>query len=166
MNYLKVSIGIFFVLAASRFVPHPPNFTSLLALSFYVPAFFGKKYIPALILSFALTDIFLGFHNTLFFTWGSVILIGYISSYFSHHTFKRIFGAITGVILFFIITNFGVWSSAGSLYDQNLNGLILCYTLALPFLLNSLISTIIFSLVIEGLLKVYYIKSLKINLLK
>ena len=166
MSYFKISFGIFLALAASRFVPHPPNFTSLLALSFYVPAFFGKKYIPALILSFALTDIFLGFHNTLFFTWGSVILIGYISSYFSHHTLKRIFGAITGVILFFIITNFGVWSSSGSLYDQNLNGLILCYTLALPFLLNSLISTIIFSLVIEGLLKVYYIKSLKINLLK
>ena len=100
MLYFKISFGIFLALAASRFVPHPPNFTSLLALSFYVPAFFGKKYIPALILSFALTDIFIGFHNTLFFTWGSVILIGYISSYFSHHTFKRIFGAITGVFLF------------------------------------------------------------------
>ena len=66
MHYLKISIGIFLALAASRFIPHPPNFTSLLALSFYVPALLGKKYIPALILSFALTDIFLGFHNTLF----------------------------------------------------------------------------------------------------
>ena len=103
MNYLKISIGVFLALAVSRFIPHPPNFTSLLALSFYVPAFFGKKYIPALILSFALTDIFLGFHNTLFFTWGSVILIGYISSYFSQNSFKRICGAITGVFLFFII---------------------------------------------------------------
>ena len=39
MNYLKISLGIFTLLAASRFIPHPPNFTSLLALSFYVPVF-------------------------------------------------------------------------------------------------------------------------------
>ena len=44
MNYLKVSIGIFFALAASRFIPHPPNFTSLIALSFYVPALLGKVF--------------------------------------------------------------------------------------------------------------------------
>ena len=43
MNYLKITLGIFIVLAASRFIPHPPNFTSLIALSFYVPLFLGKK---------------------------------------------------------------------------------------------------------------------------
>ena len=166
MKQITIFLGIFLALAISRFIPHPPNFTSLIALSFYVPVFLGLSYLPVLLIGFVFTDFIIGFHGVTFFTWGSVILIGYISSYFSHHTLKRIFGAITGVILFFIITNFGVWSSSGSLYDQNLNGLILCYTLALPFLLNSLISTIIFSLVIEGLLKVYYIKSLKINLLK
>ena len=57
MNYLKVSTGIFLVLAASRFIPHPPNFTSLLALSFYVPALLGIRYLPALIISFVITDI-------------------------------------------------------------------------------------------------------------
>ena len=76
MNYLKVSIGIFFALAASRFIPHPPNFTSLIALSFYVPALLGRRFIPSLIFSFLLTDLVIGFHNTLFFTWGSVLLIG------------------------------------------------------------------------------------------
>ena len=57
MQYLKISIGIFLALAASRFVPHPPNFTSLLALSFYVPAILGIRFIPALILSFLITDL-------------------------------------------------------------------------------------------------------------
>ena len=57
MSYLKVSLGIFAALAASRFVPHPPNFTSLLALSFYVPALMGVKFLPALILSFVITDL-------------------------------------------------------------------------------------------------------------
>ena len=52
MNYMKVSLGIFVALAASRFIPHPPNFTSLLALSFYVPALLGAKFLPVLLLSF------------------------------------------------------------------------------------------------------------------
>ncbi len=52
MNYLKISIGIFLTLALTRFIPHPPNFTSLIALSFYVPALIGIKYLPAVIISF------------------------------------------------------------------------------------------------------------------
>ena len=66
MNYLKFSIGIFLILASSRLIPHPPNFTSLVALSFYVPALLGRKFIPSLIFSFLLTDLIIGFHNTLF----------------------------------------------------------------------------------------------------
>ena len=76
MNYLKVFIGVFVALAVSRFLPHPPNFTSLIVfLSFYVPALLGIKLLPAVVLSFVLTDIFIGFHNMLFFT-ASVITIG------------------------------------------------------------------------------------------
>ena len=81
MNYLKISLGIFIVLAVSRFIPHPPNFTSLIALSFYIPAILGLKFMPALILSFFLTDLIIGFHSTIFFTWGSVIFIGLISNF-------------------------------------------------------------------------------------
>ena len=47
MKYFKISLGIFCALAASRFIPHPPNFTSLLALSFYVPAASILAMIPA-----------------------------------------------------------------------------------------------------------------------
>ncbi len=150
MKYLKISIGIFLALAASRFVPHPPNFTSLLALSFYVPAILGLRYIPALILSFAITDLFIGFHGLALFTWGSVIFIGLISKFFLVNRKNRIFGCLLSVLIFFVITNFGVWS-LGS-YGYTLNGLITCYTLALPFLGNTLISTIIFAIIIEILL--------------
>ena len=83
MNYLKISIGIFLALAASRFVPHPPNFTSLLALTFYITAFFGVKYLPVLLSSFILTDLVIGLHSIVLFTWGTVILISLISRYFT-----------------------------------------------------------------------------------
>ena len=156
MNYFKIAIGISLALAASRFVPHPPNFTSLLALSFYVPALMGVKFLPALILSFVITDFFIGFHSSVLFTWGSVVLIGLISKFFLINALTRLSGALLGAIIFYVITNFGVWS-LGS-YGYTLEGFLLCYTLAIPFFAYSLISTIIFSVIIEGVIKLNLFK--------
>jgi len=150
MKHIKISVGIFIVLAISRFIPHPPNFTTLLGLAFYIPAILGARYIPALIFSFLITDIIIGFHNIMFFTLGSVLFIGLISQYFLSSYISRIAGSLIGAVLFFVITNFGVWS-LGS-YGYSYNGLITCYTLALPFFAYSLISTLIFSVIIEFLI--------------
>ena len=158
MNYLKISFGIFITLAASRFVPHPPNFTSLMALSFYIPAILGVRYLPALVLSFLITDLFIGFHSVTLFTWGSVIVVGLSAKFFITSKLSRIMGALTGAIIFYSITNFGVWSLG--LYGYTIEGLIASYTLALPFLGNTLIATIIFSAIIEVILerKLYFKK--------
>ena len=132
MNNFKVAILILIALSASRFIPHPPNFTSLIALSFYVPCILGLKYIPIIILSFAFTDLIIGFHSTIFFTWGSTLLIGLTSIYFGKSIFTRLFGVTGGALIFFIISNFGVWT-LGS-YGYTLQGFINCYVLAIPFL--------------------------------
>ena len=147
MQYFKVTLGIFVALAASRFIPHPPNFTSLLALSFYVPAFLGIRYLPALVIGFVLTDLIIGFHGITLFTWGSVILIGLGSRFFTKTILNRVFGSLLGASLFYIITNFGVWTLG--FYTYTFEGLLLCYTLAIPFFAYSLISTFVFSVVIE-----------------
>ena len=156
MSYLKISIGIFLALAASRFVPHPPNFTSLIALSFYVPALLGLRYLPILILSFIITDLFIGFHEITLFTWGSVVIIGLFSKYFIKSILSRISGALIGAFVFFLITNFGVWS-LGS-YGYTIEGFILCYTLAIPFFAYNIISTSIFSAIIESVYKFKFIR--------
>ena len=156
MKQIYYFLGIFFALAISRFIPHPPNFTSLIALSFYVPVLFGIRYMPVVLISFVITDLIIGFHATLFFTWGSVILIGLISKFFATSLLKRLGGALSGACVFFLVTNFGVWS-AGS-YGYNLEGFIACYTLALPFFGYSAISTLIFSVVIETIYKLYKLK--------
>ena len=151
MQYFKISLGIFVALAASRFVPHPPNFTSLLALSFYIPAILGLRFIPALILSFLITDFIIGFHAVTFFTWGSVLLIGLLSKFFTLTLERRICGALFGACVFFIVTNFGVWSLGQ--YGYSIEGLILCYILAIPFFTQSILSTFIFSIAIELIIK-------------
>ena len=161
VNYLKISIGIFLALGASRFIPHPPNFTSLIALSFYIPAILGIRFIPALIASFLLTDLIIGFHGVTFFTWGSVLIIALMSKFFLQSMTNRILGALFGACLFYIITNFGVWS-LGS-YGYTLEGLITCYFLAIPFFGNTLVSTLIFSSLIEIVLsKKKFLKKIKL----
>ena len=148
MSYLKFTIGIFIILAASRLIPHPPNFTSLIALSFYVPLIFGKIYIPVVLLSFVITDIIIGFHGALFFTWGSVVLIGIFSKFFISADLKfRLIGVVSACFVFFVISNFGVWLSGG--YGYSFSGLLECYFLAIPFFGNTLLSTIFYTFLIE-----------------
>ena len=153
MHYLKIAIGVLIALSASRFIPHPPNFTSLLALSFYIPAIFGIRFIPIVILALFFTDLIIGFHSTMFFTIGSVALIGIISKIFNKSILLRLFGALMGAVIFFILTNFGVWASGS--YGYTLNGFISCYLLAIPFFGYSLISTLVFSVIIETVYRLY-----------
>ena len=159
MKQVSICISIFIILAMSRFIPHPPNFTSLLALSFYVPVIFGLRYLPVLLISFAITDFIIGYHTGTFFTWGSVFLIGLISQFFAKTLIFRMSGALIGAFIFYIITNFGVWVSG--MYGLTLSGLVTCYTLAIPFFAYSIISTIIFSSLIEIIFKTYQSKAFK-----
>tara|TARA_B100001248_G_C27391776_1_gene462830 strand:+ start:2084 stop:2575 length:492 start_codon:yes stop_codon:yes gene_type:complete len=161
LKQLSICLSIFIALSLSRFIPHPPNFTSLLALSFYVPVIFGLSYLPVLLISFAITDFIIGYHTGTFFTWGSVFIIGLIANHFSKTLFTRLSGALVGAFIFFTITNFGVWLSG--MYGLTSSGLVTSYTLAIPFFTYSVISTILFSLIIEIIYKTYKLKVLNQN---
>jgi len=153
MNYFKISLVVIITLSASRFIPHPPNFTTLIALSFYIPVTFGARYIPIVVLAYFITDLIIGFHSTLLFTWGSVATIGAISKYFNKSIFFRIVGVLSGSLIFYLITNFGVWVNGS--YGYTFNGLLNCYILALPFFGYTIISTFIFSILIEAVYKFF-----------
>tara|TARA_A100001015_G_scaffold321655_1_gene453759 strand:- start:815 stop:1300 length:486 start_codon:yes stop_codon:yes gene_type:complete len=155
MQYIKIAFGILIALSASRFFPHPPNFTSLLALSFYIPLAFGTRFIPAVIIALFITDLLIGLHSTMFFTYGSIVVIGILSKYFTNSLLTRLFGALTGAVIFFVISNFGVWVLGG--YGYTISGFVKCYTMALPFFGYSIISTLFFSVIIETIYKFYKI---------
>ena len=151
MKKLKLFCGIFVLLAASRFIPHPPNFTSLIALSFYVPMIFGFKFITIVLTAFIITDLIIGIHDAILFTWGSIILIGTISNFYKNNLPSRFIGILLSCVIFYIVSNLGVWLQGS--YGYNLSGFITCYILAIPFFGNTLIATIIYSVVIESLCK-------------
>ena len=144
-------LGLCFLLFFFRYIPHPPNFTPVIAFGIYIPVIFGFWSIPFFILGYAITDFFIGFHSLLIWTWGSLALISILYK-FSNGIVSRIGLSLLGAICFFIISNFGVWVGS-SFYEQNLQGLINCYIMAIPFFTNTLFSTILFACLFEILLK-------------
>ena len=141
-------IGLILVLAFSRIIPHPPNFTPLIAMAIISGYLFKNRYISLFVLLFSmlLGDLLIGFYDKMIFTYLALLIINFLSFELTQKiNFKNLFFfCIAGSLVFYLITNFIVWYS-GTLYEQNISGLITCYVLAIPFFNNTLISTIIFS---------------------
>ena len=131
-----IAIAILF-----RLVPHLPNVTPIAAAALFSGVYFTNKtyafVIPLLIMF--LSDLFLGFSGITLFVYAAFALVSYIGISSKKMTLKTI---LLSSISFFIITNFGVWLLA---YPKSLNGLLECYTLAIPFFRNSLIGDFVFS---------------------
>ena len=63
----------------------------------------------------------------------------------------RVFGAsLLGSILFFLITNWAVWAF-GELYTKDLGGLLMSYTMGLPFFRNTLLGDLFYVAVFFGI---------------
>lgn len=146
--------GTLIVLAIlGRLVPHPDNFTPLAAV-----ALLGGAVLPArwaLVLPAAaviISDLIIGLHPLIAFTWGSFIAI----ALFSHFYLKKItvMGVATASVgasaLFYLVSNFGVWLE-GKLYAPTWHGLVECYINALPFFKSTLAGDLMFTAVPFGL---------------
>ena len=147
-------IGLILILAFARLIPHPPNFTPVIAVAMMSGYFFKNINFSFLTLLAAmfLSDLFIGFYENVIFVYGSLLLITFIFYKVSRKiNFKNLFiFGFVGSLIFFIISNFGVWllGSPGVLdvpYDRSFNGLIECYILAIPFFGNTFLSTLVFA---------------------
>ena len=141
-----MDIGLFLFLGViSRFIPHAPNFTPIGAL--VLRSSKNRVWIgfAVAITIMVISDILLGFSFA-----SPFVYLGMASYALFGRLIKKRFGIITAPILgsisFFIISNFGVW--LGPWYEHSLPGLIKCYTLALPFYQNTLLSDLSFSILI------------------
>ncbi len=150
-------LGAFFFIIATRLIPHPPNFNSSIVLAFYLPCLLGNRYLIIPVAAFAISDLSLGLHDFLIFTWGSLFIISLLARYFDN-IFSRSFGILSSCLIFYVISNFGVWILSGY-YDLNLKGFLECYYMALPFLKNTLLGNIIFAILIECLISLKYFEN-------
>jgi len=146
-------ISLIFILALSRLIPHPWNFTPMLAIGIFSGFYFKQIYLSFFVVIFSMFigDLFLGFHSTMFFTYISLAVAVLIGLYIKQFSFAEILlGGLSSSLAFFIITNFGAWLTL-EMYEKNLSGLLQSYVLAIPFFHSTLISTLLYLFVLKFL---------------
>jgi len=150
-----IAIGIL-----GRIIPHPPNFTPIIAIALLSSYAFKNKWMIILIplMSMWISDLvinnylYAGYYDSLLifssgFLWvyGAIICIALLGTIL----IKKVkisniaLSSISGSLIFFLVTNFGVWIS-GTMFPKSLFGLIECYTLALPFFGNALVGDLVY----------------------
>lgn len=146
LSSLTSPLLIIFFAVILRLVPHPANFAPIAAMALFGGAYLNKRYaLIAPLVAMFVSDIFLGFHNTFAFVYGSFLLTGVIGLWLrNRRTIQNIIlASFASSFLFFVITNFGVWL-VGNLYPKTIQGLIECYIAAIPFFRNTLIGDLFF----------------------
>lgn len=139
-----LAIGI-----GSRFLPHPPDATALTAVLFASALYLGPRMTAALALLMLLwSDMFFGTYElpVMASVYGSFLLIGGIGLAFAHlkKPGLRVLLLASASLVFFLITNAALWYFT-PWYTKDIHGLMLSYTLGLPFLKNMLIADFLYT---------------------
>ena len=147
---MVLAIGLLCLGVLARFLPHAANFTPVLALALFGGVYLKRSYALLLpLVLMMLTDLVLGLHPAIFFTWGSVLLISGIGLWLRRSMDPRgmLTGALASALLFFVVTNFGAWLA---FYPPTQDGFVSCYVLAVPFFRATLFSTLVYSALLFG----------------
>ena len=145
--------GLIALIAASRLLPHPPNFTPVLAAALFCGGLLPlrRALLVPLGAMFA-SDLILGLHAgmaSVYLAMALCVLLGRLLPP-QKGLSPALGGALAASVLFFVVTNFAVWLS-GSLYPPTAAGLLACYVAALPFFHHTLLSTLLCAAVFFGI---------------
>ncbi len=154
MPRLITAISFIVVAVLTRLLPHPPNVAPVTAIALFGAVMLDRKLALLVPLAaMALSDYFLGFHNTIIWVYGSFIAIVGIGFVLKKYpgVLTTLAASFVGSVVFFIVTNFGVWASAGGMYPHTVEGLGACYAAAIPFFRNSLLGDLAYTTMIFGL---------------
>jgi hypothetical protein len=155
MNKPRFTMLVTMILAAaaSRLIPHPPSFTVVGAMALFGGTHFSSKRAAFLVplTGLALSDIVLGFYTITPVVYGSFALTVCLGFWVRRgRSAQRVaIAASASAILFFMLTNFGVWAISG-MYPRTASGLVACYVAALPFLQNMFLGNLFYSAILFG----------------
>ncbi len=138
-----ISLGIL-----SRVLNHTPQFTSILAVAFFAGLYLrGWQAVVVPLSLMIVSDLIIGFHDTMFYTYGAMILISGLGLWLkSRKNFATVLGgSVASALIFFVVTNLGAWPT---LYPMTADGLRECFVMAIPFFRSTLVSTVAYSLVL------------------
>lgn len=144
MSYLLIVLA-----AATRLLPHPPNFAPIGAMAL----FGGRELSGWRAFAFPLaamlaSDLFIGFYTwkVMLSVYGSFALQVVIGRWLRSRpgVFPIVWGAFLGAVLFYLITNWAVWAFT-PLYPKTAGGLLASYIAALPFFRNTLMGNLFYA---------------------
>jgi hypothetical protein len=162
-----VSIIIFFVTFARIIVPsflgHLPTFSPVAAMALFSGAYFSRKWFAPFLVMFLsvwvsdllIDRIALGqwmlFYPGFYWQYGCFFLMTLIGMMLKNRItlFNVSAAGLSSALLFFVISNFGVWMS-WTLYPMTKSGLMLCYIAAIPFFKYELLSNLFYCTLLFG----------------
>lgn len=137
----RVLISFIIVAVLVRLFPHPPNVAPITAVALFAGTHFSRKHWAILmpILAMSVTDVFLGFSMItpiVYLAFVGVTALGFVLKKMNIGT------VLLSSLLFFVVTNLGVWFLY---YPLTPEGLMTCFTLALPFFGYAVVGDLFFS---------------------
>lgn len=153
-----LAVFLIFIGAVGRIaLQNLPNIETIMVVTFIAAVYIRQWY--ALLVPFSalfISDLVLGnlamtssFSQILFFTYTGFIFVALVSrhyrTYFRQNASSINWASVTNTsmygILFVLV--FDIWTNVGAfllMYPHTLDGLFLCYTMAIPFMLSHLVS--------------------------
>ena len=152
---LMLVISIILAAALSRLLPHPPNMTSVGAVALFGGAYLDDRRLAFLVpvAALFLGDLVLGFYHVMavvsvYASFALTVCIGLWIK--DHRGALTIAGAaLASSVVFFVLTDFEYWAFENA-YPKTLEGLLACYTAALPFFRNMLVGDLLYALLMFG----------------
>jgi len=160
-------LGIIAISLAMRLMSLPGigsglNFAPMAAIALFGGAFFTSP-IAAILVPLAavwLSDIvvnyfaiggFVPFYQGFYWQYSAYVLIAGIGLLLRNRVrpLPVLAASLSSSVLFFVVSNFGVWAST-NMYPKTFDGLLLCFTMAIPFFPATMLSDLCFIAVMFG----------------
>lgn len=156
----KENLLILFILIAIwfRLIPHLPNFTPITSLALFSGLMFKRRWLSVTIpiLAMILSDLVLGFSEITIWVYLGISAISMVSWFQRKININSI---LISSLVFFIISNFGVWVIG---YPHTMDGLLTCFTLAIPFFGYSILGDLFWGYTFKYSYKLLESKILKV----
>ena len=139
-----VIFSMIILAVASRLLPHPPNFAPITGIALFAASKLNKKILAFLLplICLFITDLILGLGWINLFVYGAFGMISLIGMRIKKVSLLTLVGSS---LLFFIVSNLGVWLLY---YPLTLEGLMTCFTLAIPFFGNTIAGDLVYTAVL------------------
>jgi hypothetical protein len=136
---LLLAFALIALCVAARLLPHVQNFSPVAAAALFAGAVMGRRSLAVIVplAAMLIGDLVLGFYHwqvmaTVYAALAVPALIGMIGRRYGLWL-TAIGGALGSALIFFVTTNFAVWSFSG-MYSLDSAGLVQCYIAGLPYL--------------------------------